>query len=263
MSKRPLIVITGASSGIGAATAQEFSRQGHPLLLLARRVERLEALKLPDTLCEKLDVSDLEGFGSVVQKAERRFGPTDCLVNNAGVMLLGQAHTQDPTKWRKMFEVNVLALLNGIRTVLAGMIERKHGTVVNVSSVAGRKTFPAHSVYCGTKFAVHAMTEGMREEVAPHNVRFVTIAPGAVETDCSATPRPTRSGQGLRGLEKEHRGRDQGRGRGACDRVRLRPAAERLHPRRGPAHHDHLAVETARAAAGPGRARRAGSWRPA
>ncbi|MFC1743171.1 SDR family oxidoreductase [Candidatus Riflebacteria bacterium] len=182
MSK-PLIVITGASSGIGEATAMAFSKEGFPLLLLARRVEKLEALGLPDCLCEKVDVTDIESFKSAVIKAEEKYGPVDCLVNNAGVMLLGFVPYQPTTEWKKMFDVNVMGLLNGIHVVLKGMVERKKGTIVDISSIAGRKTFPNHAVYCGTKFAVHAISENLREEIAPHNVRVVTIAPGAVETE--------------------------------------------------------------------------------
>ncbi|MEH6534112.1 MAG: SDR family oxidoreductase [Photobacterium frigidiphilum] len=182
MSKS-LIVITGASSGIGEATARKLSAEGHPLLLLARRVERLEALNLPNAMCRKVDVTDAAAFAAAVKEAEAQFGPVDCLINNAGMMLLGLAHDQDPTEWKTMFDVNVMGLLNGIHVVLADMKARQHGTVINISSVAGRKTFPSHAAYCGTKFAVHAITENIREEVADDNVRFITIAPGAVETE--------------------------------------------------------------------------------
>ncbi len=182
MSKS-LIVITGASSGIGEATARKLSAEGHPLLLLARRVERLEALNLPNAMCRKVDVTDAAAFAAAVKEAEAQFGPVDCLVNNAGMMLLGLAHDQDPAEWKTMFDVNVMGLLNGIHVVLADMKTRQHGTVINISSVAGRKTFPSHAAYCGTKFAVHAITENIREEVADDNVRFITIAPGAVETE--------------------------------------------------------------------------------
>jgi len=181
--RKPLIVITGASSGIGAATAQAFSALGHPLLLLARRTERLAALDLPNSMTAKVDVTDSASLAAAVHDAEQEFGPVDGLINNAGIMLLGNVEAQDPKEWEKMFQVNVLGLLNGIHVVLKGMIERGRGTVVNISSIAGRKTFPNHAVYCGTKFAVHAITENIREEVAGSDVRFITIAPGAVETE--------------------------------------------------------------------------------
>ena len=180
---KPLMIITGASSGIGEACAKHFSELGHPLLLVARRIDRLNALDLPNTLCKAVDITDLDSFRDAVKEAEALYGPCDGLINNAGVMLLGQADIQDPAEWKTMFDVNVLGLLNGIHLILAGMKERGCGTVVNISSIAGRKSFGNHAVYCGTKFAVHAITETIREEVALSDVRFITIAPGAVETE--------------------------------------------------------------------------------
>ncbi len=180
---KKLVVITGASSGIGEAIARRFSEEGHPLLLVARRVERLEALNLPNTLCEKVDVTEQASLITAIEKAEAQFGPADVLVNNAGVMLLGQIDTQDAAEWKRMFDVNVLGLLNGMHSVLASMKARNSGTIINTSSIAGKKTFPDHAAYCGTKFAVHAISENVREEVAASNVRVTTIAPGAVETE--------------------------------------------------------------------------------
>ncbi|ELA7146865.1 oxidoreductase [Vibrio parahaemolyticus] len=180
---KKLVVISGASSGIGEAIARRFSEEGHPLLLVARRVERLEALNLPNTLCEKVDVTDQASLITAIEKAEAQFGPADVLVNNAGVMLLGQIDTQDAAEWKRMFDVNVLGLLNGMHSVLASMKARNSGTIINISSIAGKKTFPDHAAYCGTKFAVHAISENVREEVAASNVRVTTIAPGAVETE--------------------------------------------------------------------------------
>lgn len=180
---KALIVITGASSGIGEAIARHFSTQGHPLLLLARRVERLHAMGLPHTLCEQVDVTDQASFEVAIQKAEAQYGPADALINNAGVMLLGQIDSQDASEWKRMFDVNVLGLLNGMQAVLAPMKARNRGTIINISSIAGKKTFPDHAAYCGTKFAVHAISENVREEVAASNVRVTTIAPGAVETE--------------------------------------------------------------------------------
>ncbi|MBV7515809.1 SDR family oxidoreductase [Pseudomonas sp. PDM25] len=180
---KPLIIITGASSGIGEAAARMLSAAGHPLLLLARRIDRLEALGLPNALCRGVDVTERSALLAAVSEAETQFGPADGLINNAGVMLLGEMNTQDPAQWEQMLDVNVKGLLNGIHAVVSGMIERKHGTIINVSSVAGRKTFPNHVAYVGTKFAVHGISENLREELSAHNVRVITIAPGAVETE--------------------------------------------------------------------------------
>lgn len=183
MSDKKLVVITGASSGIGEAAAKLFSKNGHPLLLLARRLEKIEALGLPNTLCAKVDVTDINAIKEAIIKAEKKFGDVDCIINNAGLMLLGDITTQDPMEWKKMFDVNILGLLNGMQAVLPKMKINKTGTIINTSSIAGKKTFPDHAAYCGTKFGVHAITENVREEAAAFNVRMVTIAPGAVETE--------------------------------------------------------------------------------
>lgn len=180
---KPLIVITGASSGIGAATARLLSADGHPLLLLARRLEKLEELRLPNTLCRKVDVTDRAAVESAVRDGEERFGPVDALVNNAGAMLVGRFADQSVDDWDRMIDLNIKGVLYGARAVLPGMIARGTGTIINVGSLAGRKTFRNRVAYVGTKSAVHAMSENLREEVAASSVRVVTVAPGAVETE--------------------------------------------------------------------------------
>jgi len=182
MSKS-LVVITGASSGIGAAIAKRFSEAGHPLLLLARRVEKIEALDLPNAMCRKVDVTDPVALKAAIDEAVALHGPVDCMVNNAGVMQLGQIDTQDPAEWQRMYDVNVMALLHGMQAVLSDMKARNGGTIINISSIAGKKAFPNHAAYCGTKFAASAITENVREEVADANVRVMAICPGAVETE--------------------------------------------------------------------------------
>ncbi|GMN90293.1 SDR family oxidoreductase [Francisella sciaenopsi] len=180
---KSLVVITGASSGIGAAIAKRFSEAGHSLLLIGRRIEKIQELNLPNTMIRKVDVTDAQALKSAIKEAEAEYGPVELLVNNAGLMLLGQIDTQDPIEWQKMYEVNVLALLNGIQSVLGDMKARKSGTIINISSIAGKKSFPNHAAYVGTKFAVSSMSENIREEVADDNVRIMTICPGAVETE--------------------------------------------------------------------------------
>jgi NADP-dependent 3-hydroxy acid dehydrogenase YdfG len=181
MSK--LIVITGASSGIGKATAIRFSNAGYSLLLLARRIDKLEELNLPNTMCRKVDVTDLKTFQVAVDEAESKFGKVDLLVNNAGVMLLGNIIKQNPQDWQQMLNTNIAGVLNGIKTVLNSMVMRGSGTIINISSIAGRKTFPDHAAYCASKFAVHALTENIRGEIASSNVRMTVIAPGVTETE--------------------------------------------------------------------------------
>lgn len=180
---KPLAVVTGASSGIGEAIARRFSEAGHPLLLLARRLERMQALGLPNAMCEQVDMTEPAGVRAAIEKAEAEFGPVDCLVNNAGTMLLGSIDDQDPAEWRRMYEVNVLALLDAMQVVLGPMRERRHGTIFNISSVAGLKTFPDHAAYTGSKFAVTGISESVREEVADDNVRIINICPGAVTSE--------------------------------------------------------------------------------
>lgn len=181
--KKGLVIITGASSGIGKAAAIQFSNKGYPLLLIARRLSKLKALNLPNTVCEEVDVTDLSKFKAAIEKAEKKFGETECLINNAGIVFINLAHLQNPEEWKKMLEINVLGVLHGTHVVLQNMIKKQTGTIINVSSLCGRKTFPSHAIYCATKFAVHSLTESIREEVADHNVRLVTIAPGNVETE--------------------------------------------------------------------------------
>lgn len=181
MSKK-LIVITGASSGFGLELAKEFAAQNYPMLLLARRTENLHAFNFKNTLIKSVDVADYQAFQNAILEAETLYGKTDLLVNNAGVMLLGSLLDQHPDEWQTMLNVNVTGVLNGIQLVLKDMVAANTGTIVNVSSIAGKKTFGNHAAYCGTKFAVHALTETVRQEVALSNVRVLTVAPGAAET---------------------------------------------------------------------------------
>lgn len=179
---KKLAVVTGASSGIGAAIARKLSAQGHPVLLLARRLDAMQKLDLPDSLCRIADVTDLEAMQKAIREAEDKYGKTDLLVNCAGIMLLGEPHEQDYAEWSAMIDVNIKGVLTGTHIVLKDMVKRGEGTIVNISSIAGRKTFDAHAVYCGSKYAVHAISEAMRKEVSASNVRVIVIAPGVVET---------------------------------------------------------------------------------
>ncbi len=183
MSNKKLVVITGASAGIGLATAQEFSRLGHPLLLLSRRSEPMKALNLPNTISESVDITDYEAVKKAIKNAEAKYGEVDCLINNAGRMLLGEFDKQDRHEWSDMFSLNVIALMEIMQLVLPGMRKRRSGTIFNVGSVAGKRVYPNNIVYSSSKFAVHAVTEGVRELVAEDNIRVILIAPGAVKTE--------------------------------------------------------------------------------
>ena len=182
MSK-PLVAITGASSGIGEATARAFSAAGHPLLLMARRLDRMEALGLPDALCRKVDVRERDAIASAVADAEALYGPVDCLFNNAGIARLGDIGEQDPLEWDETIDINIKGVMNALHPVLKSMKERRGGTIVNMSSIAGRKVYPDHGVYCGSKYFVHAISESLRGYLAPHDVRVIVISPGIIETE--------------------------------------------------------------------------------
>lgn len=181
--KTGFIAITGASSGIGEATAKKFIENGHNVLVIARRAHLLEHFTGDNVMKVSVDVTDREALNQALMAAEEKFGPVEAIVNNAGRMLLGDITTQNPNEWKEMYDVNVLGLLNGMQAVLPSMIERQTGTIINVSSIAGKKTFADHAAYVGSKFAVHSISENVREEVSKHNVRVITIAPGVVETE--------------------------------------------------------------------------------
>jgi len=184
MSK-PLVVITGASSGFGAEIAKLFNAAGYPELLLGRRTEKIAALPLnfDQVMIESVDVTNYEQFETAIHKAEAQYGPTDLLVNNAGVMLLGNVQTQSPSEWQQMLDTNVMGVLNGTQIVLSAMVGREHGTIINMSSLAGKKTFVNHAAYVASKFGVHGLSETIREEVSGNNVRISMVAPGAAETE--------------------------------------------------------------------------------
>ncbi|MBQ4915316.1 SDR family oxidoreductase [Maribacter sp. MMG018] len=178
-----LVVITGASSGFGLEMAKEFSKSGYPLLLLARRIEKMQSLNLPNVICKKVDVTDKEQFETAVRDAEAIYGKTDLLVNNAGVMLLGNIASQDTKEWKTMLDVNVMGVMNGMQVVMNDMKERKSGTIINVSSIAGLQPFENHAAYCASKFGVTGLTRVARGEMSPFNVRVLSIMPGAVQTE--------------------------------------------------------------------------------
>ena len=183
MSEKPLIAITGASSGIGEATARAFSAAGYPLLLMARRKDRMEALGLPNAVLAKVDVRDRDAVRAAVDEGEARFGPVDLMFANAGVAHLADIATQPPEEWDAMIDINTKGVMNTVHAVMGGMMQRQRGTLVMMSSIAGRKIYPDHTVYCGTKYFVHAVSESLREYLSGHNVRVQVISPGVIETE--------------------------------------------------------------------------------
>jgi len=182
-NNKRLVVITGASSGFGLEMAKTFSAKGYPLLLLARRIKPMEKLNLPNTIYKQVDVTDKLEFELAVREAESLYGKTDLLVNNAGVMLLGNLEQQDTQEWKRMLDVNVMGVMNGMQIVMNDMKQRKSGTIINISSIAGVQAFGNHAAYCASKFGVTGLTRVARGEMSAHNVRVLSVLPGAVSTE--------------------------------------------------------------------------------
>lgn len=182
MNKK-LVIITGASSGFGEALAKEFSKSGYPLLLLARRLDQMLRLNLPNALCKKVDVTNRVEFENAVREAETIYGKADLIINNAGIMLLGDLAIQDPEEWKRMLDVNVMGVMHGIQLVMKDMKERQSGTIINISSMAGTMPFGDHAAYCASKYGVRGLTQTARMELSPYNVRVITVEPGAVSTE--------------------------------------------------------------------------------
>ena len=182
-----VIVITGASSGLGEAAARHLAGEGARVVLGARRVDRLQALAaalaLPDGAVVQTDVTDAEQVRRLIDGAVALHGRIDVLINNAGLMphsLLERGRIDD---WDRMIDVNLKGVLYGIAAALPHMQARRAGHIINVSSVAGHKVRPGSAVYAATKTAVRVISEGLRQEVKPYNIRTTIISPGAVETE--------------------------------------------------------------------------------
>lgn len=180
---KKLIVITGASSGFGMALAKAFSKEGYPMLLIARRVEMMEKLNLPNAICKKVDVTNLKEFEKAIREAEEVYGKTDLIVNNAGIMLLGNIESQNPEEWKRMLDTNVMGVMNGMKIVMEDMKSRKTGTIINISSIAGVQAFENHAAYCASKYGVTGLTAVARQEMSRYNVRVLSVNPGAVSTE--------------------------------------------------------------------------------
>jgi hypothetical protein len=183
MTNKPLVAITGASSGIGEATARAFSTAGHPVLMMARRIEKMQAMGLPNSMSRKVDVLSRDEINAAVADAEAAYGPVDMMFANAGVARLADIGRQPPQEWDEMIDINTKGVMNTVKSVMNGMMERKTGTVVMMSSIAGRKVYPDHTVYCGTKYFAHAVSESLREYLSDYNVRVLVLSPGVIETE--------------------------------------------------------------------------------
>jgi len=184
-----VIVITGASSGLGEASARLLSAEGAIVVLGARRLERIQALadeliaKGARSMAVATDVTQREQVSALVDAAVQTFGRIDVLINNAGLMPQSPLDRLKVDDWDQMIDVNIKGVLYGIAAALPHMQRQKAGHIINVSSVAGHKVGPGGAVYSATKHAVRALSEGLRQEVKPWNIRSTIISPGAVATE--------------------------------------------------------------------------------
>lgn len=182
-----VIVITGASSGLGEATARHLAAAGAKLVLGARRLNRLEALaqelNLGPGAAVHTDVTDREQVKRLVDAAVAAHGRIDVILNNAGVMPHSPLERGKVEDWDRMIDVNLKGVLYGIAAALPHMTRQKGGHIINVSSVAGHKVRPGSAVYAATKAAVRMLSEGLRMEVKPYNIRTTVISPGAVQSE--------------------------------------------------------------------------------
>ncbi len=183
-----VVLVTGASSGIGAGIARELGRAGSTLALGARRTDRLEALAAEigeATLIRRLDVTDRADVAAFAQVARERFGRVDVIVNNAGVMPLSPLLSLKLDEWDRMIDVNIRGVLHGIAAVLPEMTGRGSGHIVNIASIGALGVVPTAAVYCATKHAVRAISEGLRQE--NDRIRVTCIHPGVVESELADT----------------------------------------------------------------------------
>ena len=195
-------LVTGASSGIGAATARRLAQDGASVALVARRRDRLEALAGDienaggTALAVEADITDRSQAEAAVQQAVERFGRPDTLVNNAGLMLLGPIAGADPEEWDRMIAINVKGLLYITRAALPHLLQaaqqspRQVADIVNISSIAGRVAWNGYGVYSFTKFGVNGFTESLRQELTQRHVRVGLVEPGGVATELGSHNKP-------------------------------------------------------------------------
>ena len=187
-----VVIITGASSGLGETTARRLAKNGAKLMLAARREDRLKDL-VADlqkdggvAKYQVTDISDRSQVEKLVQATKEAYGKIDVLVNNAGLMPLSPLAATKVDEWEKMIDVNIKGVLYGVAAVMPIMLQQGSGHIINLSSVAGHKVFPGGAVYCATKFAVKAISEGIRLE-SDGKIRSTNISPGAVATELTST----------------------------------------------------------------------------
>lgn len=204
-----VVVITGASSGFGKITAEYLTQRGAKVVLAARRTEKIESLansiteKGREAIAVTTDVTDASQVQALVDKSVEKFGRIDVFINNAGLMQQSPLESAKIDEWDNMIDINIKGVLYGIASVLPVMKKQKSGHIINVSSVAGHKVTPAGSVYCATKHAVRAISEGLRQEVKAYNLRTTIISPGAVDTELPSHITHEESAAGIQGYYQQ------------------------------------------------------------
>lgn len=184
-----VVVITGASSGIGETTARLLASLGVHLVIGARRVERLEALATDiradggSVAFQQLDVTDPEQMKEIIEAAQSRFGRVDAVVNNAGVMPLSPLEALKIEEWNRMIDVNIRGVLHGIAAGLPIMKKQGFGHFINIASIGAYEVTPTAAVYCATKYAVRAITDGLRQETAGQGIRVTLVSPGVTQSE--------------------------------------------------------------------------------
>lgn len=203
-----VVVITGASSGIGEATARLLGQRGARLMVGARRTDRLE--KLVEEIraqggtaeFQAVDVTQRAEVEALVAQAEQTYGRVDVLVNNAGLMPLSNLDRLLVDEWDQMIDVNIKGVLYGIAAALPRMQARKSGHIINISSIGGHSVVPTGAVYCATKFAVGAISEGLRQEVG-RDIRVTVISPGVTESELAHTITDPEAQKGMEGFRSQ------------------------------------------------------------
>ncbi|BAP86140.1 oxidoreductase [Paucilactobacillus hokkaidonensis JCM 18461] len=207
--KDKVIVITGASSGIGEATAKKLAGAGAKVVLGARRKDRLDKLVSEikqangQAIAQVTDVTSQEQVKSLIDLAVSEFGRLDVLYNNAGLMPISELHLLKVTEWEKMIDVNIKGVLYGIAAALPIMQKQGGGQIIATDSVAGHVVHPNTAVYAGTKFAVRTIMEGLRQEESQNNIRSMIVSPGAVETELYSTITDEKTKQNTYNSERE------------------------------------------------------------
>lgn len=205
-----VVVITGASSGLGEAAARHLAERGARVALAARRTERLEALadEITESGGEALpvttDVTEREQVQALVDAAVDKFGRIDVMLNNAGIMPASRLDQLKVDEWDQMIDVNLKGVLYGIAAALPYMREQSSGHIINVASDAGHKVHPTEAVYAATKHAVRAISEGLRQEVKPYGLRTTIISPGAVESELPETVSDEEVAEEMQEVYEEH-----------------------------------------------------------